>query len=79
MLNGLGDACAIESLQTNMQAQHHVQVAYHPADLTKKAEIRDMVEHCKQKFGSLDILVNNAGAQARLQPRLLLRCKSNCM
>ena len=36
---------------------------YHPADMSKPAEIRDMVQAAQAAFGKLDILVNNAGIQ----------------
>src|SRR4029077_4217112 len=34
-----------------------------PADMTKPAEIAEMVRTTAQTFGSLDVLVNNAGIQ----------------
>jgi 3-hydroxybutyrate dehydrogenase len=40
-----------------------VQVSYHGADMSKPAEIEDMINHANKTFGSLDILVNNAGIQ----------------
>ena len=36
---------------------------YHGADMSKPAEIEDMVRTCEKQFGSCDILVNNAGIQ----------------
>lgn len=32
------------------------------ADVTKKADLEEMVNHTRTKFGKIDILVNNAGA-----------------
>src|SRR5580765_5299744 len=36
---------------------------YSPADMTKPAEIADMVRATEKEFGGLDVLVNNAGIQ----------------
>lgn len=36
-------------------------VESYQADLTKKAEVYDMVEFVEKKFGKIDVLVNNAG------------------
>jgi 3-hydroxybutyrate dehydrogenase len=62
-LNGFGDAAAIDALQKQISASHGVRTAYHPADMSKPAEIRDMVAQAQAKLGSVDILVNNAGIQ----------------
>jgi 3-hydroxybutyrate dehydrogenase len=40
-----------------------VQVAYHGADMSKPAEIADMMAYAPARFGRVDILVNNAGIQ----------------
>lgn len=63
ILNGLGDPAAIEATRASMAAEHGVEVLYHPADMTKPAEIADMVALAQRSFGRLDILVNNAGIQ----------------
>src|SRR4029079_11412714 len=63
MLNGFGDAAAIERLRAARAEQHGVRTAYSPADMTKPAEIRELVAETEQRFGSVDILVNNAGIQ----------------
>ena len=63
MLNGFGDAAAIESLRASLAKDHGVKVAYHAADMTKPAEIRDLVAKAESAFGAVDILVNNAGIQ----------------
>ena len=44
-------------------AAHGVQVAYHGADVSKPAEIEDMMRAGAAQFGRIDILVNNAGIQ----------------
>ena len=40
-----------------------VKARYSAADMTKPAEIADMVHTTEKNFGALDILVNNAGIQ----------------
>lgn len=63
LLNGLGDAGEIEKIRATMAKTFGVQVLYSPADMTKPAEIRDMMQLAEQKLGAVDILVNNAGIQ----------------
>jgi len=69
MLNGFGDAGAIEQLRADLAKEFGVQVAYSGADMSKPAEVAGMVEQAAAAFGKLDILVNNAGIQhtARVQ------------
>jgi 3-hydroxybutyrate dehydrogenase len=63
VLNGFGDAVAIETARAALAAQMAVRVLYHGADMTKPAEIADMVAYAHRELGRLDILVNNAGVQ----------------
>jgi 3-hydroxybutyrate dehydrogenase len=63
VLNGLGDPAAIEATRAGMAASHGVEVRYHGADMTRPAEIADLVTSTTAAFGRLDILVNNAGIQ----------------
>ena len=63
MLNGFGDAAAIETLRADMASKFGVKVAYNGADMSKPAEIADLVAKTDAQFGSVDILVNNAGIQ----------------
>jgi 3-hydroxybutyrate dehydrogenase len=63
VLNGLGDAAAIEKERSGLEAEAKVQVRYHGADMTKPAEIADMVAFADREFGRLDVLINNAGVQ----------------
>ena len=63
MLNGFGDRDAIEALRRELAAETGVQVAYSAADMSKPAEIAQMVAQAETDFGSVDILVNNAGMQ----------------
>ncbi len=63
MLNGFGDAGAIETARKALEASTGVKVLYHPADMTKPDQIADLVATAHREFGRLDILVNNAGIQ----------------
>ncbi len=63
MLNGLGEASAIEAVRSGIEAEHGVRVLYDGADMTRPAAIAAMVGRVEAELGSLDILVNNAGIQ----------------
>ncbi len=63
MLNGLGDAKAIEADRANLEKETGVKVLYDGADMTKPEQILAMVDAAAKAFGSVDILVNNAGIQ----------------
>ncbi|MBV9555445.1 MAG: 3-hydroxybutyrate dehydrogenase [Pseudolabrys sp.] len=63
VLNGMGDASAIEKTRAELQRECNVGVVYSPADMTKAGEIADMMADASEEFGSVDILVNNAGIQ----------------
>jgi len=63
MMNGLGEVAAIHKLRDALAGETGVTVAYHGADVTKPAEIADLVAATQKTLGSVDILVNNAGIQ----------------
>ena len=63
VINGLGEAAAIEATRADLAKRHGVEVRYHAADMTKPDEIADMVTSTVAAFGRLDILINNAGVQ----------------
>jgi 3-hydroxybutyrate dehydrogenase len=63
MLNGFGDKAEIEAQRAEMAKKNGVKVEYNGADMTKPAEIADLVAKTKAALGSVDILVNNAGIQ----------------
>jgi len=63
MLNGFGDKVAIDRLVGQMAERHGVRIAHSPADVSKSAEIREMVAKTRGELGATDILVNNAGIQ----------------
>jgi 3-hydroxybutyrate dehydrogenase len=62
-INGFGDNAAIEKERSGIEKEFAVKAVYSPADMTKPAEIADMVKTAEKTFGSLDVLVNNAGIQ----------------
>lgn len=59
VLNGFGD---VDGPKSQVQA-FGVKVAYHGADMSKPADIEDMMKFAAAEFGRVDILVNNAGIQ----------------
>ena len=63
MINGFGDAAAIEEERAALAAASGAGALYSPADMTRPDEIADMVETCRRELGGVDILVNNAGVQ----------------
>jgi 3-hydroxybutyrate dehydrogenase len=63
MLNGFGDKAAIEQQRAALAKEFGVKVGYSAADMTKPAEIAEMVRAAEREFSALDILVNNAGIQ----------------
>jgi 3-hydroxybutyrate dehydrogenase len=63
VLNGMGVPADIEKERSGIETDFKVKAAYSPADMTKPAEIADMIALGEKTFGSVDILVNNAGIQ----------------
>ena len=59
VLNGFGD---VEGPKAEVAA-HGVKVGYHGADMSKPADIADMIAYADREFGGTDVLVNNAGIQ----------------
>lgn len=59
MVNGFGDTQgAVDCIRAL-----GVKAAYHGADMSRPAEIEDMMRAAEREFGGVDILVNNAGIQ----------------
>ena len=63
MINGFGDAAAIETIRTELAQASGAKALYSPADMSKPDQIGEMVAACIAELGSVDILVNNAGVQ----------------
>jgi 3-hydroxybutyrate dehydrogenase len=63
MLNGFGDAAAIERTRRQLAERSGRRVAHSGADMSRPAEIAAMVRDTEAAFGRVDILVNNAGIQ----------------
>ncbi len=63
MLNGFGDADAIEETRAAMEREPGVRALYSNADMTQPPAIHKMVDEAITAFGVVDIVVNNAGIQ----------------
>ena len=63
LLNGFGDAAEIEKLRAGLAGEFGVTVDYSAADMSKPAEIAQMIAQAQRVLGGVDILVNNAGIQ----------------
>jgi len=63
ILNGFGDADAIEQVRAGIASDFGVEVAYDGADLADPAAIEAMMSRATKRFGAVDVLVNNAGIQ----------------
>jgi 3-hydroxybutyrate dehydrogenase len=62
-INGFGDAAAIEKERAGIEKEFGVKAIYSGADMTKPADIADMIATTEKTFGACDVLVNNAGIQ----------------
>ena len=63
VLNGFGAESEIHKLRFGIEAEFGVKARHSPADMTKPAEIADMITQAETSFGAVDILINNAGIQ----------------
>ncbi len=63
ILNGFGEASAIEEIRAGIAKEHGVQVRYNGADISKPEEITTMIKTIEDEFGAIDVIVNNAGIQ----------------
>jgi 3-hydroxybutyrate dehydrogenase len=63
MINGFGEAAAIDAMVAALGELNGGHAAHHGADMLQPSAIRDMVAACAARFGPPDILVNNAGIQ----------------
>ncbi len=63
VINGFGDKAAIEAERAGLEKDFGIKAIYSAADMSKPAEIAEMVATAEKTFGALDVLVNNAGIQ----------------
>ena len=63
VINGFGDADAIEAARTGIEAEFGVRAQYSAADMADGDAVVAMIKEAEAAFGSVDILVNNAGIQ----------------
>lgn len=63
VINGFGDAQAIEQERAALEAASGARALYLGHDLSKVDQIEAMMAEAAQAFGGVDILINNAGVQ----------------
>ncbi|WP_165323968.1 3-hydroxybutyrate dehydrogenase [Rhizorhabdus phycosphaerae] len=63
VINGFGDADAIEQERKALEASSGAAALYSGHDLTKADQIEAMMSEAAEAFGGVDILINNAGVQ----------------
>jgi len=63
VINGFGDAAAIEKERVGLETLSGAKALYSGHDLTKVDQIEAMMKEAADAFGGIDILINNAGMQ----------------
>ena len=63
VLNGFGDVDGPRAEVLVAGEAAGAKVGYHGADMSRVADIEDMMKYSAAQFGRVDILVNNAGIQ----------------
>lgn len=63
MINGFGDAAAIETERAGLEALSGAKALYSNADMSRPDAIAAMVKTCADQLDGPDIVVNNAGIQ----------------
>ncbi len=63
VINGFGEAGAIEAAVAELSALSPGKILYHPADMARPDEIEDLITVAAKAFGKIDVLINNAGIQ----------------
>ncbi len=63
VINGFGEAAAIEKERVNLELEFDIKAYYVNADLMQAAATRQFIDEAVQALGGIDILVNNAGIQ----------------
>src|SRR5258706_12336369 len=65
VLNGMGAPADIENERSRIETDFKVKAVHSPADMTKPAQIAEMIALGEKTFGSVHVLVNNAGIPFR--------------
>src|SRR3546814_5601318 len=65
VINGFGDADAIEKERAGIEKEFGVKAFYINADLMQSGATRGFIDESVEALGGIDILVNNAGIQHR--------------
>ncbi len=65
MLNGFGDAAAIEEIRAGLASEFSVPVFHNGADMREPEAVVAMIDDATDRLGKVDILINNAGMQHR--------------
>ena len=63
VINGFGEADAIEQERRALEATSGAKAMYSGHDLTKPDQIEAMMAEAAKAFGGVDVLINNAGVQ----------------
>lgn len=63
VINGFGDAAAIEKERIDLELEFDIKAYYINADLMQASATRDFINASAKALGGIDILVNNAGIQ----------------
>src|ERR1043166_9369480 len=63
VINGFAPPPDIEHERSGIVTDFKVRSVYSPADMSRGAEIAEMIALGEKTFGSVDVLVNNAGIQ----------------
>ena len=65
MLNGFGEADAIEEARAGLESDFGVTALYSDADMRMPDQVTAMVDDATDRLGKVDILINTAGMQPR--------------
>jgi 3-hydroxybutyrate dehydrogenase len=63
LINGFGDAAAIETERAALEATSGAKALHDPADMSKPDQIAALVARAEKELGSVDIVISNAGIQ----------------